>query len=259
MGRCLTASARWWLYFSLKSILPGLAPPLQPPRPLAPPACTITCSLPGLCKRASACLSSIEKICCGIHLSDWEAQPSGTTCGRICPCFSAQWGFKLFLGGGLMPAARLPPSQSSPWQGAASKHLQGQPNFSLYGLYRSEVVFLFSLGFWLTESIRNTQLQRLCHTAQPALLTAINSTPAFFSSCSRCYHREPRGCSGPTGPLSSTSTKAAAGGQRSVCVRQPRGKQGREGEARAGRWGEGRRGGCSEVNSVDHSRSHSEK
>lgn len=46
LGRCLplTASARGWFYFSFKSVLPGMAPPLQPPGPVAPPACTITCS-----------------------------------------------------------------------------------------------------------------------------------------------------------------------------------------------------------------------
>ena len=73
--------------------------------------CPITCSLPRLWAGTSVSLPFIEKTCHRNHLCSWEAQPSGITCSRICPCFSAQWGFKPLWGG------HFPPSQRSIYQG----------------------------------------------------------------------------------------------------------------------------------------------
>ena len=80
-------------HLSLKSTFYWIVPLFQTPHPIH--ACPITCSLPRLWAGTSVSLPFIEKSGHRNHLCSWETQPSGITCSRICPCFSAQWGFKL--------------------------------------------------------------------------------------------------------------------------------------------------------------------
>lgn len=89
-----------------------------------------------------------------------------------------------------MSTAQLPASHRAVRQWEASTWV-GQPNFSLYWLYRSNPYPPFFFGLHIASWIHSCggcakQLSRLVHTA-------ISGKPFFFFSCSRCYHQTPCG------------------------------------------------------------------
>jgi hypothetical protein len=143
-----------------------------------------------------------------IILNVWETQPSGTACGRICSCFSAQWGFKLFWGGGLclQPSSPLLTEQL----GSERQELEwvNQISACIDYIVQTPTPPLF---FWLTHSIMNTQLRGLCQAAQPACTHCHQWKTVFLFFLLEVLSSDTMWTlPGPSRHLSSRFTKAAA-------------------------------------------------